>query len=195
MPRPAESARSTRARGTRTRAGPVATALLWLVSLVTFPRVRLAITCALEHFTAIGAHRVLSDPNAFAGADPRMRAFWLWHAAEETEHKGVPFDVYEAVGGNYLERVLVMLLTSIVFQAYAALHLLRFMWIDGGLLSGRAWRELGSMLADTSASGVFVRDYLAYYRPGFHPWQRDNRQLLVAFERELSTSEYYAAAR
>jgi len=168
--------------------------LLWLVTLTTFPRIRLAITCALEHFTAIGANRVLGDPRAFEDADPRMRAFWRWHAAEETEHKGVPFDVYEAVGGYYLERVVVMLLTTITFQAYAGLHLLWFMAIDGRLFSWRAWRELGTMLGYTNASGAFLRDYLAYYRPGFHPWKLDNRELLVEFERELSTSEYYAAA-
>jgi predicted metal-dependent hydrolase len=87
-----------------------------------------------------------------------------------------------------------MLLTSITFQAYAWLHLMCFMWLDGRLFSWRAWRELGSMLAYTNASRAFLRDYLAYYRPGFHPWKLDNRDLLVDFEREFSTSGYYAAA-
>ena len=167
--------------------------LLTLVTLTSYPRLRLAVTCALEHFTAIGANRLLSDSRVFADADPRMRAFWRWHAAEETEHKGVPFDVYEAVGGFYLERVLVMLVTTITFQAYAFVHLLRFMWIDGRLFSWRAWRDLGAMLRYTNASGAFLHDYVAYYRPGFHPWQLDNRDLLTDFERELSSSEYYAA--
>ena len=169
--------------------------LLWLVTITSYPRLRLAVTCALEHFTAIGANRVLRDPRVFADADPRMRAFWRWHAAEETEHKGVPFDVYEAVGGFYLERVLVMLVTTITFQAYAFVHLLRFMWIDGRLFSRRAWRDLGAMLRYTNASGAFLHDYVAYYRPGFHPWQLDNRDLLTEFEREVSSSDYYAAAR
>jgi uncharacterized protein len=169
--------------------------LLWFVTLISYPRMRLAITCALEHFTAIGANRVLSDPRAFEGADPRMRAFWRWHAAEETEHKGVPYDVYRAVGGHYLERVTVMFLTTLTFQTYSAFHVLRFLWVDGRLFSLRAWRELGQMLSYTNASSSFLRDYLAYYRPGFHPWQLDNRGLLEDFERELSTSEYYAAAR
>jgi predicted metal-dependent hydrolase len=169
--------------------------LLWFVALTTYPRIRLAVTCALEHFTAIGANRILSDPRAFEGADPRMRAFWRWHAAEETEHKGVPFDVYEAVGGFWLERVAVMLATTFTFQAYAFFHMLRFMWIDGGLFSARAWRDLGRMLAYTNASRDFFRDYLAYYRPGFHPWQLDNRHLITEFETELATSPYYAGAR
>jgi predicted metal-dependent hydrolase len=169
--------------------------LLWLVTMLTYPRIRLAVTCALEHFTAIGANRILSDRRAFVGADPRMRAFWRWHAAEETEHKGVPFDVYESVGGNYLERVVVMILTTITFQAYAFTHVLRFMWIDRRVFSTLAWRELGQMLAFTSTSRAFVDDYLAYYRRGFHPWQLDNRGLLAEFERELASSKYYAAAR
>jgi uncharacterized protein len=170
---------------------------MWLVSWSTVfvPRVRLAITCALEHFTAIGANRMLSDPRLLADADPRMRAFWRWHAAEETEHKGVPYDVYLAVGGHYFERVIVMILTTLSFQTYAAFHLLRFLWVDGELFSRKTWRDFARAATLMTASSQFRRDYFAYYRRDFHPWQLDNRHLLAEFEADLSTSEYYAAAR
>jgi predicted metal-dependent hydrolase len=169
--------------------------LLLLTTWTTYPRIWLAVTCALEHFTAIGANRMLADARAFEGADPRMRAFWRWHAAEETEHKGVPFAVYRAVGGSYLERVLVMLIVTINFQLYAFVHLACFLAIDRRLFSARAWGELREMVTHDDALRQFVRDYFAYFRVGFHPWQLDNSRLLVEFERELATSEYYAAAR
>ena len=40
---------------------------------------------------------------------------WMWHALEEIEHKGVAFDVYEAVGGGYLRRALAMLWVTVLF--------------------------------------------------------------------------------
>jgi predicted metal-dependent hydrolase len=69
------------------------------------------------------------------------------------------------------------------------------MWVDGSLFSLQAWRDLGRMLAYTNASSAFFRDYLAYYRPGFHPWQLDNRRLITEFKNELATSPYYAGVR
>ena len=161
--------------------------LLQFVVFTTTPRIRLAVTCALEHFTAIGANRILSDARIFEGAEPRMSAFWRWHALEETEHKGVPFDVYQAVGGFWLERVVVMFLTSITFQAYTLIHLARFMWVDGRLFSRRAWRELRRSVGTMSGSREFVRDYFAYYRVGFHPWQLDNRSLIDAYAPDYRT--------
>ena len=41
-------------------------------------RRRLAITCAVEHFTAILAHQVLTNPEATEGMDPRFKEMWLW---------------------------------------------------------------------------------------------------------------------
>ncbi|MGH7820189.1 MAG: metal-dependent hydrolase, partial [Candidatus Binatia bacterium] len=53
------------------------------------PEEQLAVTIALEHFTAIMAHTVLSDERLLANAEPNMAAIWRWHAVEETEHKAV----------------------------------------------------------------------------------------------------------
>src|SRR5437763_6306498 len=76
---------------------------------------RLAITCALEHYTAILADYVLRHPEFMRDADPQMRILWSWHAAEETEHKAVAFDVYQAAGGGYKRRALWYLHVSLVF--------------------------------------------------------------------------------
>ncbi len=70
--------------------------------------VQLATTIALEHFTAIVAHQLLTNPKATEGMHPNVKPLWLWHAVEETEHKAVCFDVYQQVGGGYLNRALNM---------------------------------------------------------------------------------------
>jgi predicted metal-dependent hydrolase len=75
------------------------------------------------------------------------------------------------------------------------LHFLRFLWTDGKLFSRQTWRDFARVVTLTTANNRFRRDYLAYYRRDFHPWQLDNRHLLEEFEADLATSQYYAAAR
>src|SRR5204863_9736384 len=61
----------------------------------------LAVTAALEHYTATRAQTLLGDPEARAeGAHEGVRHLLMWHALEESEHKAVAFDVYKAVGGS-----------------------------------------------------------------------------------------------
>ena len=69
----------------------------------------LAATAALEHFTATLAELLLTNEetrNLFG--DPAVRELFVWHALEESEHKAVAFDVYEAVGGGERMRVWTM---------------------------------------------------------------------------------------
>lgn len=80
-------------------------------------RSQLAVTCALEHFTAILAENLLGDPRQQADLDPSVRAPGQWHALEESEHKAVAFDVYRAVGGGYWRRTTTMLYTTAIFSA------------------------------------------------------------------------------
>ena len=61
------------------------------------PQRQLAMTCALEHFTAILADQLLNNREEFLDKmDPRVAKIWAWHAIEETEHKAVAFDVFRA---------------------------------------------------------------------------------------------------
>src|SRR5690348_15202842 len=47
------------------------------------PKLRLAVTVACEHWTAMFAERALSDGFLEAGAHPALRDLLQWHAAEE----------------------------------------------------------------------------------------------------------------
>ncbi len=60
----------------------------------------LSSTIALEHLTAIMANGLLQDDRVTANAEPGYHALWRWHAMEETEHKGVAYDVWEATQGK-----------------------------------------------------------------------------------------------
>jgi predicted metal-dependent hydrolase len=64
------------------------------------PRHAVAATAANEHFTAIFAQWLLHNPSVLESADSRLSTMWLWHAAEEAEHRCTAFDLYKALGGN-----------------------------------------------------------------------------------------------
>lgn len=152
-------------------------------------RARLAVTCALEHFTALMAHMVLSDPGLLQGADSEMARLWRWHAAEENEHKAVAFDVYQAAGGGYWLRVEMMLGATLIFWLKVVEQQIRMMRADGTLFSPRQWADLlWFCFGKPGGLRRLLRPYLAFYRREFHPWDFDNRALLDDWRRGLSAA-------
>jgi uncharacterized protein len=142
------------------------------------PKGRLAVTIALEHFTAIMADALLSDPRILQDADPRMAALWRWHAIEETEHKAVAFDVYRAVAPGlrgYLWRCLIMLSTTALFWTHMLLNYFHFTRRDGIGFPEAAWQFFRSGFINPGMLRRIQLPWLAYFKPGFHPWNHDNR--------------------
>lgn len=143
------------------------------------PARRLAITCALEHFTAILATALLESPELLEAMHEDVRPLWLWHAIEELEHKSVAFDVYEASGGSYRMRVATMLLVTMTFVYHVSDRQRRLLRAIGRLddrdaRARSAWKLFGPR---GYLRGI-VPSYLAYYRPDFHPSRQDDSALL-----------------
>jgi predicted metal-dependent hydrolase len=169
--------------------------LLRFVSRVVPVRKQLAVTCALEHFTALMAHLMLRDSKVLEGAHPTMRALWRWHGAEENEHKAVAFDVYKAAGGTYVERCVVMVFATLLFWVKVAEHQVRLMAHEKTLFSLREWRSLYDFLfVSPGAFRGLGGLYLDYFRPSFHPWDLDNRDLLEQWKTEVQVSPFYSHA-
>lgn len=149
---------------------------------------RLAITCALEHFTAIMAHQVLTNPMTTRDMHPQFKEMWRWHAIEETEHKAVAFDVYQAAVDRYWLRVLTMLQVTFFFCLRTTLYQTIFLWKDGKLFSPKVWWQgLKFYFFEDRGRGLVVsiwKDYLDYFKRDFHPWQHDNRALLNEWDQE-----------
>jgi uncharacterized protein len=152
------------------------------------PVVSLAATMALEHFTAILAHELLSDPTHLAGADPETADLWRWHAAEEIEHKAVAYDTWLHATRSWSRwkrwklKARVMLLVTrnfLVDRTAGALDLMR----QDGVAGFRAWRLLLTYL--WLRPGMFRKiagAWLRYFLPGFHPWNEDDRHLLAQWD-------------
>jgi predicted metal-dependent hydrolase len=143
----------------------------------------LAATAALEHFTALLGHEILERSELLEGADATMAALWRWHAAEENEHKHVAYDVYLAAGGTYPERTFVMVIAAIIFWTKVVEQQARFMHHDGDLFSIEEHVRLQRFLwAEPGALPPMWRRWLAWFRPGFHPNENDEREVLAAWE-------------
>jgi predicted metal-dependent hydrolase len=178
------------------RQGYPAQMLEWVTRLslrstqVTSARWQLAITCAFEHFTATLADAVLNDPTVLDGASPEFAALWRWHCAEEIEHKAVAFDVYNEISPGvigYLRRVLIMAFLSANFLPYSMVHQILLASRDRTLLDPReAMRALQYFWSHPGLIPRGLRLYLAYYRPGYNPWDHDNAE---AVERWRHTGE------
>jgi predicted metal-dependent hydrolase len=161
--------------------------LLAFVERIGSRRRRLAVTAALEHYTATLAECLLGKPEAQALlGETEVRSLLLWHALEESEHKAVAFDVYRAVGGPEWLRIWVMRATTLVFLGevvvQTALSMLRDPATYRPLVLVRSLRALRH-------SPFLQRDVLhrvgTYNRRGFHPDDWDATELIERWRAEL----------
>jgi predicted metal-dependent hydrolase len=157
------------------------------------PIVSLAATMALEHFTAILAHQLLSDPSHLEGADREAANLWRWHACEEIEHKGVAYDTWlHATRAwprtkRWKVKAKVMLFITrnfVVDRTAGALELMRQDRVEGL----RAWsRFLWYVWVRPGMFRKIAGAWFRFFLPGFHPWNEDDRELLLAYEATQET--------
>lgn len=144
------------------------------------PKAQLALTVTAEHFTAIIADYFLSKhPEELDKMHPELAQLWAWHAIEEAEHKSVAFDVYMTIFGDraYLNRLMALQTWYISWQMTR--HMALFAKSTGDLFKPASLvKGLWYFARPGSIIWSSLPDYLSFYRPGFHPWQNDNRLAL-----------------
>lgn len=133
------------------------------------PRFGLAFAAAFETIAFVAARWVDRNQRLLRGAEPTAATMFLWHLAEEVEHKRVAFDTYQASGGGRLRYVAAMITAAPVLAigSFAGtMVLLR--------ATGRLWRPSSHLrLARWSLSFVFVAMPVMVVSalPGHHPDQ------------------------
>ena len=152
------------------------------------PKVRLAVTAALEHYTATLAEVLLADERAQAMfSEDEVRHLLMWHAIEESEHKAVAFDVYKACVDDEKVRTRVMTAITIGFLGTSTL------WTIWSIARDRTtWKDLRGLrrsvgrLKSSPWLTKEVRQRIAdYHRPDFHPDDHDSTELLERWRDEL----------
>ncbi|MDP1820384.1 MAG: metal-dependent hydrolase [Acidimicrobiales bacterium] len=157
----------------------------------------LALTAALEHYTATLAEVLLVDPKAreMMSVD-EVRAMFVWHALEESEHKAVAFDVYEAVGGTHRMRALVMNITTVLFIGLVVFGTFWSLLHDRAAYNPRTlWSSLRKLRHSPWVNREIARHLRDYNRRGFHPDDRDSSALTDQWRNELFGAEGILADR
>ncbi|WP_448189710.1 metal-dependent hydrolase [Azospirillum sp. sgz301742] len=135
------------------------------------PLNKMAVTMAYEHFTAAFGDAVLGPTDWLEGASEPMRVLWTWHAAEESEHRSVVFDVYRAAGGGYGRRVAWFLYVSMLFTIDSTVQTLHNLYRSGALFRAKTWRlGLRFLFGRRGLAALMAGAWFAYLRPGFSPW-------------------------
>jgi predicted metal-dependent hydrolase len=161
-------------------------------------RMHLAGTAATEHFTALFADWMLRHPEALEGAEERLQTLWLWHSAEESEHRSTAFNVYQAMGASHRTRVRVFRYVTVIFMYDLFCQTVRNLWHDRALFKLSTWRSAGKLLfAKDGMLRGNVAQWRDYLRQDFHPeqhdasrsqaWLRDNTRFFAPVSGPVST--------
>jgi uncharacterized protein len=160
---------------------------LALLARVSPKRDQLAVTAALEHYTATLAWVLMSDDDArsLISAD-EVRHLFLWHALEESEHKAVAFDVFQQVSGDNRVRTWTMHATTAVFLAVTIVGTVVSLLHDRAAYRPRTLlRSLRRLRTSPWLTRDVVRMIRDYHRADFHPDDHDTSDLLEHWRAEL----------
>jgi predicted metal-dependent hydrolase len=151
-------------------------------------------TIALEHFTAMMAEVFTSAPELFKGTDPEIERMWRWHAIEETEHKAVAYDVFMEVTKHWSpfqrwrRRMMIMFIVTWNFTRNITRYSSMLLEADGWSPKAARKAVKGYLWGKPGIFRRGWRTYFAWFIPGFHPWDIDNRADLMVWKAEYDAA-------
>jgi predicted metal-dependent hydrolase len=144
----------------------------------------LSATMMAEHVTAILAD-MLHDETKHdrTQVDPAMDALLSWHAAEEMEHRTLPYDIYNHIGGSYLARVIPMVPLIPLFPVVVVGLTDFVMRRDPDLKRGFSVRNYVKAVRAKRSLNLFemTRKLPVYLKPGFHPSHEGDDSRPIAY--------------
>ncbi len=163
-------------------------------------KAQLAVTMAIEHFTARFADAVLTNTRLMNGMSPTMRDIWQWHGLEEAEHRAVAMDVYKAIGGGHFYRAFYFIVGSFLF--FSVLFLIQFtlLFKTGNLrwpVLKKGWRTMWGTEpgAHGMAKQMINHLYFDYLRRDFHPFDHDYSQASEQISERLLAANVFSFAQ
>jgi predicted metal-dependent hydrolase len=117
----------------------------------------------------------------FDGADPVAASLYLWHLAEEVEHKSVAFDVWKAVDGSRRRYVAAMATSLVLLGAFTWLGTMVMLKRAGRLFSPLSHLRL--VIWAVSVAFTILPDAAVSIRKHHHPTQMADPILLSTWLR------------
>jgi uncharacterized protein len=115
----------------------------------------------------------------FDDADPAVATVFIWHLAEEVEHKCVAFDVHRSVDDSRLRYLLAGLCSLAVLAWFTVLGTVTQLATSGRIWSPVAWWRL--LRWSISLAFEVLPDLFVSAMPGHHPSQFSDPPLLVTW--------------
>ena len=153
-------------------------------------------TICLEHFTAMMADLMIDlDVDGvplFSKTDPALERLWRWHAMEETEHKAVAYDVFlEATSDlpaikRYFRRSLSMLIITRHFTENITQYAAKLLVADGYDPKDATRAVKAFLWKKPALFGKGWKVWLSWFKPGFHPWDHDNRDVMAKWKEDFT---------
>ncbi len=142
-------------------------------------KIALSVTVALEHYTAMLAESGIINKDITENMPQEMKDLFMWHAAEEIEHKSIPFDVLKRVDDSYALRVGGMAIATWGLWFYLAVGTAVLTYNDKDVKAKDIPKDLISFLSRfrQSFGGTLTKQFGEYFRRDFHPDQIDNYHL------------------
>jgi predicted metal-dependent hydrolase len=139
------------------------------------PRHPVAITAANEHFTAILADWLLKNTDVLGDQDERLKTLWLWHSAEESEHKSSAFDIYNALSGDHAWRIAWFRRITTIFLGDVIRQTIHNLRRDRTLWKWSTWKSAATFLfGKRGLVRQLYKPWREYFRVDFHPRQQDS---------------------
>jgi predicted metal-dependent hydrolase len=103
----------------------------------------------------------------FADADPVPSTLYLWHLAEEVEHKSAAFDVYEQLDGSRRRYAFAMVLSFVILAWFTTIGALTMLFADGRGFHPVSYLRL--LRWGLSFAWIGLPSLLVSALPGHHP--------------------------
>jgi uncharacterized protein len=153
---------------------------------------RLGATMCIEHLTAIVAAEMIADPRHLEGCDAEIRKLWIWHGIEEIDHKAVAFDVWMYATREWspfrrwITRTSLISAVSFTFFINRTRGQVELMRQDGVGWHKALPRLLHYGFRKGGIGRRVLKPWAQFLKPGFHPWDINDRDLIAKGEALLS---------
>lgn len=95
--------------------------------------------------------------------------------------------MFQEVGGTYAERAFYLAFSTAALGVVASYFTTRMMLNDRRHFSLKdSARGLWRMWGKNGTFSSLIPTWLEYFKPGFHPWDHDNSELIARFKEQIN---------